>query len=131
MKRFRVGIAAGLMVSALALGGCTTGGGGNTPPWLAAGCIDSSIPGLPDFVFSGYPNYLYNGHSTQVGGIDSEDGTCTGDISVPGTVVQAANMPLAIAVCAELGVTVTSPAHLATNGYAVPTDAWACVDQAI
>ena len=99
-----------------------------TTPWLAPGCIDSSVPGVPDFEFSGTANELGNGIAFEVEGALSEDGTCTGDPTDSGVIVRAANAAGAVAVCGDLGIVVTNPARLVDFGYDAPVDAWTCLD---
>jgi len=99
-----------------------------TTPWFEPGCIDSSIPGIPDFEFSGIANEVGNGIGFEVEGMLSEDGTCTGEPAQPGTIVRAADQAGAIAICDELGITVTNPARLVDFGYSAPVDAWTCLD---
>ena len=99
-----------------------------TTPWFEPGCVDSSIPGIPDFRFSGVANEVGNGIGFEVEGMLSEDGTCTGEESTPGTIVRAATQAGAIAACADLEITVTNPARLVDFGYEAPIDAWTCLD---
>lgn len=98
-------------------------------PWMAAGCKDSPTAGVPDFRFNGIANSLNNSTAFDTGGgVLSEDGTCTGTAIYPGTVVRGADQAAAVAACATLGITVTTPAHLVDSGYNVPIDAWTCID---
>lgn len=99
-----------------------------TTPWLEPGCLDSSLPGIPDFEFNGIANELENGIGFEVDGMLSEDGTCTGEPVQPGTIVRAADSAGAVAICGGLGVTVTNPARLVDFGYDAPIDAWTCLD---
>lgn len=97
-------------------------------PWLAAGCIDSSIPGVPDFNFNGFANQADNANSHAVGGVVSDDGTCSGPVDDTGTIVRAADSAAAVTACDDAGQPVTNPARLVDFGYEAPVDAWTCVD---
>jgi len=96
--------------------------------WFEAGCVDSTLPGVPDFAFTGIANQLGNAVAFEVGGVLSEDGTCTGDEVESGVIVRAADAAGAVAVCDSLGVVVTNPTRLVDFGYDAPIDAWTCLD---
>ncbi len=117
-----------------ALSACTT-----DPPatpedpstrWLAAGCVDSAVPGVPDFRFSGVANVASNAHGFATGSDPalSEDGTCSGTPTDYSSVVRAVDSAGAAAVCADLDLPVTNPPRLIDFGYNTPIDAWACVE---
>ena len=112
----------------LALAACTPPPTPTPTPWLGAGCIDSSVAGVPDFNFNGIANAAGNATSHAVGGVVSEDGTCSGPVDDTGTIVRAVDSSAAIARCDAAGVTVTNPARLVDFGYEAPVDAWTCVD---
>jgi hypothetical protein len=127
--------ALGVAAGALALGACSAPTPGTPPPtsdpstpWLAPGCIDSSLdegPIIPgDFQFSGVANVLGNGV-----GFTSTDGTCSGEpLDEVFAVVRAANGDEAVQICEDLGLPVENAARLVDFGFAVPIDAWTCLD---
>jgi hypothetical protein len=118
-------------VAALALGACAPDPGPSGPaptPWLAAGCIDSTVPDVPDFSFSGIANQANNATGHDTGDGLSSDGTCTGTPSDPNAVVRAADLSAAVTACAVVGSTVVNPPRLVDFGYQVPVDAWACIE---
>ena len=122
-----------LLAAAAALSACTEDPpppGDPSTPWLAAGCVDSVVPGVPDFRFSGVANAASNAHGFATGSDPalSEDGTCTGTPTDYSSVVRSADAAGAVAVCDDLGLTVTNPPRLVDFGYEVPIDAWACID---
>lgn len=129
-SRTRAWMLVPVALAAVMLAACTpppTPSDPNTP-WLEPGCIDSSIPGVPDFEFSGVADELENGTAFEVEGSLSEDGTCTGTPTESGVIVRAADQSGAIAVCGGLGISVTNPARLVDFGYDAPIDAWTCLD---
>jgi hypothetical protein len=125
MKRTLL-LSAALVVGMFALASCQT-----TPAqWVKAGCIDSSVPGVPDFDYNGTANQLNNAYASEVSpGVFSEDGSCEGTPSTPGTIVRAPNAAAAVTVCDGLGITgLVNPANLGTYGYAAPSNAWTCLE---
>ncbi len=100
-----------------------------TTPWMAAGCIDSDLPGVPDFRFNGVANTANNATAYLVDGVYVDDGSCEGAETEKGTIVRAADQAGAIAECAALSIVVTSPGNLSEYGYAAPADAWACTNE--
>ncbi len=100
--------------------------GGGPPPWLAAGCLNSSNDGPspapigPDFYFNGTPGVLNN--STFY---TSTDGSCSGPSILQATMVQAPDGTTAEAICTALGLP-GAPFPIATGGWPVPSDAWGC-----
>lgn len=90
------------------------------------------MPGVPDVNFSGVANVANNSTAyLDEEGAYSEDGTCTGVTLEKGTIVRAADAAGASALCADAGLTVSDPPRLIDYGYAVPSDAWACVNQVV
>ncbi len=132
--RTRLVLAIVLATAGLAMAACTEDPppdpGDPTTPWLAAGCIDSVVSGVPDFYFNGVANAASNAHGFATGGDPalSEDGTCTGTPTEYNSIVRAGDAAAAIAACDDLGASVTSPPRLIDFGYNVPIDAWACID---
>jgi len=99
-------------------------------PWIEPGCLDSDMPGAPDFRFSGVANVVDNGISyVDEEGVPGEDGSCSGDVGDKGTIVRAKTEAEAIDVCASLGIVVADPPRLDEWGYPTPIDAWACVNE--
>lgn len=98
-------------------------------PWLASGCLDSDVAGVPDFKFSGVANVVGNGLAFLNDGTYVEDGSCTGAESEAGTIVRATTEAGAIAACGDLTIVVHDPGNLAEHGYPAPPDAWACVNE--
>ncbi len=128
-SRTRMLLVGSVAVLGLGAAACTAPPATTPPtPWLDAGCIDSSVPGVPDFNFNGQANEADNATSHGVGGVTSEDGTCSGPVESSGSIVRAANSAAAVVVCDDIGVSVTNPARLTDFGYAAPGDAWTCVD---
>jgi hypothetical protein len=101
-----------------------------TTPWLPAGCLDSEMPGVPDFKFNGVANVANNATAYLDDGVYVEDGSCDGATRETGTIVRAATEADAAAACAALGIVVTAPGNLAQYGYPAPVDAWACASEA-
>lgn len=97
-------------------------------PWLAPGCIDSDLPGVPDFKFSGIANVANNATAFLNEGVYVDDGSCEGATTEAGTIVRAATKEAAIQACADAAVVVHDPGNLAEFGYAAPIDAWACAN---
>lgn len=130
-KRARVMLIAPLVVAGFALAACTTPPTTTPPtPWLEAGCIDSSVPGVPDFNFNGQANEADNATSHATGGVVSEDGSCSGAVDDTGTIIRASDSAGAVTACDAVGITVTDPARLVDFGYEAPIDAWTCIDVA-
>jgi hypothetical protein len=132
-RRARAALVAMTAFAAVGLAACVDNPPAQNPgtPWLAAGCIDSSVPGVPDFLFNGFANVANNATAFQLTeeGAFSEDGTCTpGIATMSGTIIRAADSAEAIEVCDSLGSPVTDPARLVDYGYAAPIDAWTCLD---
>jgi len=134
IKRFRYILVTGTAVAAGALTSCTP----PSPAWMAAGCYSNGPDGTTgvapmDFRYLGPPNTRGNielpGEPAATGVWNgSFDGTCTGDLIISSSLVQAGNVGAATARCAELGHTGDeAPLNLAAGGYPVPADAWACV----
>lgn len=135
-RRSRTSRAAVMLVALMAVGGVLSACGPDVPstpgdpstPWLAAGCLSSAAPGVPDFRFNGIANAADNAHGLEVGGVLSEDGTCTGTPTDYNSVVRAVDAAGAVAICASLDRPVVDPPRLIDFGYNVPIDAWACID---
>ena len=124
---------AAMAIAAVAFAACSTPPAPDpTTPWLPAGCIDSSTPGVPDINFSGVADVANNATAYQLTeeGAFSDDGTCTPGIAeMKGTIVRAADSAGAIDACDAAGVAgLTDPARLVDYGYAAPVDAWTCID---
>lgn len=126
-----------MAVSLIAIGAALSACAPNSPgdpstKWLAAGCIDSSVPGVPDFRFTGVANTASNafGFATDeaIPPTLSEDGTCTGTPTDYSSVVRAADAAAAATDCAGLGLPVVNPPRLVDFGYDTPIDAWACIE---
>ncbi len=121
-------------IAAFALSACTTPPAPTDPStrWLPAGCVDSSVPGVPDIDFTGVANVLNNASAYQLTpeGAFSEDGSCTTGIAVEkGTIVRASDSAAAAQICTDLGVAdITDPARLVDYGYDAPIDAWTCIN---
>ncbi len=133
-RQRRAAIVVALLAAGAALTACAPDPPG-TPEdpstrWLAAGCIDSVVPGVPDFHFTGVANTESNAHGFATGSAPalSEDGTCTGTPADYNSVVRSADATGAVTICAELGLTVVNPPRLIDFGYNVPIDAWACIE---
>ena len=122
-----------LVLSALALAAACTPPPEPDPstPWMGAGCIDSDVPGVPDFRFSGVANVSGNAIAYLNEGTYVDDGSCQGAETEAGTIVRASTEAGAIAACADAGITVVDPGNLAEHGYAAPADAWACVNETV
>jgi hypothetical protein len=119
----------------LGLAACTTPPTPTPDPstrWLPKGCVDSSVPGVPDIDFSGVANVVNNATAHQLNeeGAFSEDGTCTKGIAEEkGTIVRAADSAAAAQICTDLGVAgIDDPARLVDYGYDAPIDAWTCIN---
>lgn len=99
-------------------------------PWLEPGCYSSELPGVPDFQFNGKANVANNAHgfADEEGNL-SEDGSCEGTATEHNAIVRAPNHDAAVAACASVGQTVSTPPQLVDYGYNVPVDAWACINQ--
>ena len=123
-----------LAVAGLGMAACTeeppSTPGDPTTPWLAAGCLDSAVPGVPDFQFTGVANAANNAYGFATGGIPelSEDGTCTGTPTQHNSIVRSPDAAGAVTICGDLGLPVTNPPRLIDWGYDVPLDAWACIE---
>lgn len=122
-----------LLAVGAALSACAPDAPGDpSTRWLAAGCIDSAVPGVPDFRFSGVADAADNASGFAVDeGVPptlSEDGTCTGTPTDYNSIVRATDLAGAVSVCAGLDRPVVNPPRLIDFGYDVPIDAWACVE---
>ncbi len=131
----RTVIVVALLAAAASLSACTTDPpptpGDPTTPWLAAGCLDSPVPGVPDFYFTGIANAADNVYAFANDAVPpalSEDGTCTGTPTEHDVMVRTADAAGAIEICADLGQEVVNPPRPIDYGYVVPIDAWLCLD---
>lgn len=132
-RRGRMATLVALVAVGTALSAC-----GSPPPtdtstrWLAAGCIDSAVPGIPDFQFTGVANTANNANGFATDDLEpptlSDDGTCTGTPTDYSSVVRSTDAAGAAGICTGLGLSVVNPPRLVDFGYAAPLDAWACIE---
>lgn len=116
-----------VLVGGLTMAACTPP---PPTPWIAAGCLDSSVTGQADVLYSGTENQLNN---VSVYGTPplspSTNGSCSGDFILFSTVVRAADQAVAHDLCVSIGAPpapFTEPTKLQALGYNVPADAWGC-----